>query len=173
MKLRNMGHGLVQNDNVDVSNTVVMDSMVYQPMQNKLTFYFTVIGSHHRGFAAQVSFNAVKEVKNIKSRDEAERYLENPKYMMTKDKGGSNHIVEKPRGTLNSVEVRCTCESYRFTYAYANRRNRALFPPDFPIYVRKTPVRGGRPRRNPYKIPGLCKHLVLVAEYLVDNDYVI
>lgn len=173
MKINKLMYGFVQQDNVDHRNVVVLKSTVYQAMQHKLTFYMKVLGSHNRVFNVEISFDNVKEIKGISNREEAEEYLNDGRHALVKDGGGSNHIVEKPLARRNPVEVRCDCESFRFTYAYANRRHNALFPPDFPPYKRKTPVRGGRPRRNPIKLPGRCKHLVVASEFLIENEHIV
>lgn len=203
MKLNNFWYdepSLIQRDNYKTNVKAKINQILYSPMKNELVFDLTVVGKTYTGservwrgygrrnYRVQIMFNSVFEIKDIKSADEAEYYLskKGEKYMLVKDSTGHNHIVEKPkRSKKNNAQVRCNCESYEFTYNYANKRKGGALPPDFPHYQRKTPVGGryeyagkvkykvGRPRRNPLKLPGMCKHVVEATIFLEKNGYLI
>jgi hypothetical protein len=55
------------------------------------------------------------------------------------------------------VMVRCPCTDYRFTWFYYNKKSGAHTGKDFPAYKRQTST---YPERNPYHVPGACKHIL-------------
>lgn len=160
------GANLVQNNNVDQSNHVNVTNMVYAAGMKTLTFYLSIRGSNMRTFGAIISFLRVEEIK-VNSEQEAIEALSNEENMMIEDSDGHKHIIEKPKLSRNDVQCRCSCESFRFSFAYADRKNRAMAGSNFPIYHRKTPLPPiGRPRRNPNNIPGVDKHLIIAMDIL-------
>ena len=72
----------------------------------------------------------------------------------------------------HNVGVRCTCPSYFFYFSHANRLRGCSFGVRFRPYVRRTPLSDPRyPQKNPSNIPGMCKHLLLVASSLQHTDF--
>lgn len=66
------------------------------------------------------------------------------------------------------VLVRCSCPDFRHTFAYyVKDQLKALAFGALAPYVRKTTT---RPPRNPNHIPGLCKHLLALNNYLANNN---
>lgn len=66
------------------------------------------------------------------------------------------------------VAVICSCNDYRFTFAYWNKnRLNALTYGKLKAYQRKTL---DRPSRNPDEIPGLCKHLLRLVHSLTEGN---
>lgn len=167
------GAGLVQRNNVDQSNHVSITNMVYAAGMKTLTFYLNIRGSNRRTFGGIITFLDVKEIE-VESEEEAVEALSNRTNMMVEDSQGHRHIVEKPNLIYNDVQCRCSCESFRFSYAYADRKNRAMAGANFPTYMRKTPLPPmGRPRRNPQQIPGVDKHLITAMDVLAREGLVL
>ena len=167
------GANLVQNNNVDQSNHVSVTNIVYAAGVKTLTFYFTIRGSKGRSFGAIITFLRVEEIE-VNSNEEAMEALSNHENMMVEDAEGHKHIVEKPNLMYNDVQCRCSCESFRFSFAYADRKERAMAGANFPIYHRKTPLPPlGRPRRNPEQIPGVDKHLIVAMDTLAREGLII
>ena len=167
------GAGLVQNNRVDPSNHVSIANMVYAAGMKTLTFYLNIRGSNRRTFGAIISFLRVDEIR-VDSEQEAVEALSKNENMMVEDAEGHKHIVEKPNLMYNDVQCRCSCESFRFSYAYADRKNRAMAGASFPVYHRRTPLPPlGRPRRNPQQIPGVDKHLIVAMDVLAREGLVL
>lgn len=76
----------------------------------------------------------------------------------------------QPRPSLidNEIQVRCSCNSYRFRFDQANRRVKAGTGARFPMYVR----RSNRKPNNPRMIPGACKHVIELLDYLQKNNFI-
>ena len=167
------GANLVQRNNVDETNRVAVTNMVFEPMDKTLTFYMNIRGTHRRTFGAIISFLRINEIE-VESEEEAIRALSNRENMMVEDAEGHKHIIERPKLMENDVQCRCSCESFRFSFAYSDRKNRVMIGEDFPIYQRKTPLPPmGRPRRNPQQIPGVDKHLMVAMDVLARKGYVL
>lgn len=65
------------------------------------------------------------------------------------------------------VRVRCSCASFYFWFAEADRKYKALQGRPFKAYERRTPPGDPRyPPKNPNMIPGMCKHLLLLTKTL-------
>lgn len=164
------GANIVQNNNVDQSNHVSVTNIVYAVGVKTLTFYMTIRGSNRRSFGAIITFLRVEEI-NVESEEEAREALRDRKNMMVEDSEGHRHIIEKPNLMYNDVQCRCSCESFRFSFAYADRKNRAMAGANFPVYHR---VPGStRPRRNPMQIPGVDKHLITAMDVLAREGLVL
>lgn len=65
--------------------------------------------------------------------------------------------------TVGDALVSCTCEDFRFRFAFYNYQKRCLYGNMLPQYVRKTQT---RPPVNPTKSIGMCKHLHAVVNAL-------
>lgn len=55
----------------------------------------------------------------------------------------------------STVQVSCTCENYKYTWAYYN----AGVGSHYGELPHIDPPKGVRPPRNPQHLPGMCKHL--------------
>lgn len=67
------------------------------------------------------------------------------------------------------IKVRCNCLDYFYRFAHYNNMDGSHQPPKAKKYVRKTDT---YPPANPLKVPGVCKHILRLAEYL-ENTYLI
>lgn len=65
--------------------------------------------------------------------------------------------------TVGDALVSCTCEDFRFRFAFYNFQKRCLYGNLPPQYVRRTQT---RPPANPTKSIGMCKHLHAVVNTL-------
>ena len=89
------------------------------------------------------------------------------------DEGGNTSSFQTPDGQeyvivpaeYNSSEVRVSCSCLDFYYRFAvwNSKDSSLLGNPPPPYVNKTD--GGKPR-NPNQVPGMCKHLMALADDL-------
>lgn len=73
-----------------------------------------------------------------------------------------NNPVKKPINRHRKIIVSCACESYVFTFEYANAAHGAS----------RIVYSNGEPpvMTNPQLAPGLCKHLVAVARLLIKAE---
>jgi hypothetical protein len=78
--------------------------------------------------------------------------------------------TSKPSITGTDVSVRCTCADYYYTWWYYNKSQGGLAGTDFPRYRRKVPDSGRGPR-NPAKVPGCCKHILVLANYMAEKGW--
>jgi hypothetical protein len=81
-------------------------------------------------------------------------------------------VTKEAPSPNNNVGVRCSCKAYYFNFSFANQVRGCSFGTRFKPYVRKTPVWDPRyPLRNPNMIPGMCKHLLLLASTLQHTNF--
>jgi hypothetical protein len=69
----------------------------------------------------------------------------------------------------NDVVVRCNCPCYRFWFNEANSRVHIMYGKKLPAYVPVPEEQLQRPRpwpHNPAYVPGMCKHIILLAKHL-------
>lgn len=80
---------------------------------------------------------------------------------------GSQYYASYDRSNSLDVQVGCTCQDFRWRFAYYNSGDGSLVgdPPD--PYVRKT----DRPPVNPNKTPGVCKHLMRLKKELEREEF--
>lgn len=83
----------------------------------------------------------------------------------------NNVHSKKPRFSVGNAlcKVRCSCKNYEFCYAHNNDTIDAHYGALPPAYQRKTTT---RPSPNPYHLPGMCKHILLLAQYLQQNNII-
>lgn len=79
---------------------------------------------------------------------------------------GAELFLQTPT-SKTKCRLRCQCADYYFMWEYWNKQNKALLGPH-KTYVRVSPP-SGRPPVNPDEAPGLCKHLLAMVKFLVDN----
>jgi hypothetical protein len=63
----------------------------------------------------------------------------------------------------------CDCRDYTFRFAALNEKHGALYGPEPEHYEQKT----NRPPANSLNLPGICKHLVLLADILRDQGVLV
>jgi hypothetical protein len=81
-------------------------------------------------------------------------------------------VTKEPPGPGHDVGVRCSCPAYYFWFSHANQLRGCSFGTRFKPYIRKTSLTDTRyPPKNPHNIPGMCKHLLLVASTLQHTDF--
>ncbi len=79
------------------------------------------------------------------------------------DVNGNSHFVTPAPLNTSTVGVFCDCEDYQMRFAIFNiQQNCHIGPPPEP-YIRKTTT---RPPANPNNVPGMCKHLITIANDL-------
>lgn len=78
-----------------------------------------------------------------------------------------DYIIEKVPRTVQ-CKVSCSCLDFYYRFAVWDHRYQALdgLPP--PPYIRKTTT---RPDVNPFKTPGLCKHIMAVVNKLDQEHF--
>jgi hypothetical protein len=70
---------------------------------------------------------------------------------------------ELPTLDENPVRVSCSCKAYYFYFSYWNKVAGVHARRPLRAYVRKTET---RPEVNPEHLPGACKHILALANYL-------
>lgn len=80
---------------------------------------------------------------------------------------------ETPSLSKSRALVRCSCQSYFFWCAYANKKAKALLGGRLRKYIRKTPVSDPRyPPKNPRNVPMACKHVIFLSKALRERGLV-
>lgn len=85
-------------------------------------------------------------------------------------KGNDNntYIMERvPKNT--QVRVSCSCLDFYYRFAVWDNQHKALDGNPPPPYVRK----GNHPPVNPFKTPGLCKHIIALVDKLQSENFFI
>ena len=76
--------------------------------------------------------------------------------------------ISKINAKNGNVEVFCTCEFFKWAFNTSNNKVKALFDPSS-NWRKEQPIGSPRGRSpNPTGVPGLCKHLVALTNYLKD-----
>lgn len=73
----------------------------------------------------------------------------------------SKYYINQIDGNEN-VQVNCTCLDFYYRFAVWNNRNNSLYGDAPAPYIKKT----DRLSQNPRRLPGLCKHLLKLFDYL-------
>lgn len=77
---------------------------------------------------------------------------------------GSNTFIEPIEPNHTKLRVNCNCSDFRFRFAEYNSQDDSLAGDPPPPYQR---VAGStRPPANPLRLPGMCKHLYAITQYL-------
>ena len=79
---------------------------------------------------------------------------------------GQDHHISPISLTAQNVKVRCTCLDFRWRFSMAHQEKGTLHGPGPELYQKKTE----RAPNNPNKIPGVCKHLLSLAQELKQNS---
>ena len=83
-------------------------------------------------------------------------------------------IIPNRIETDTEIAVRCTCSDFFFTWAWYNADHKCLIGLRPPTYKRLYTDDRGRFRtlRNPHRIPGMCKHLLLFLALLMKGGLI-
>lgn len=84
--------------------------------------------------------------------------------------GHSQYIMirDDKIGLKSLCKIYCTCESFKYDFAYALNKIDSLYIPSFIDKMKMFRSTIKRPReRNVYNIPSPCKHIVKLARYLI------
>lgn len=103
--------------------------------------------------------------ENVQFEDE-----DSPQNITFRGVDGQDYHIRSISLHSNNVKVRCTCLDFRWRFAVQNQQRNALFGPGPGIYQRK--IGSNRPPNNPQHVPGLCKHLLALAEELRNSRIV-
>lgn len=79
------------------------------------------------------------------------------------DAQGNAYNIDPVTLTDHNAKVRCNCLDFYHRFASYNQRDKSLAGPPPRPYQRKTT---DRPPVNPLRLPGICKHLLKLAENL-------
>ena len=82
---------------------------------------------------------------------------------------GKMYNVQPIEKDLSNIKVRCNCLDYYYRFSYTNRTDGSHQPPNSKPYVRRT---DNYPPANPLKVPGVCKHILKLADYLEKTDII-
>jgi hypothetical protein len=107
--------------------------------------------SNNNTYKTSILFNDVKYVKKD-TRYAVEILANNDKYYI--------YSIKKNK---SDVLVSCTCLDFYYTFSIWNQKDFSLFGDPPKPYIKKT----NRPLRNPYKQPGVCKHILRLSDELI------
>lgn len=79
------------------------------------------------------------------------------------------YFMQPIKLATNNVRVFCSCLDFRWRFAFANSKNNSLYGNVPPPYAKKT----DRQPVNPQNVPGVCKHLIKLAETLSESGVVV
>jgi len=77
--------------------------------------------------------------------------------------GNQEFNIEPINSELTQIKVRCNCLDYYYRFAFYNNNQGDHYPPKAKPYIRKTTT---YPPANPQKVPGVCKHILKLADFL-------
>lgn len=78
---------------------------------------------------------------------------------------GKKKYAEVPNSSTHPTKNRCSCLDFKFTWNYYDKTKEVL-------HGRPMPPPPGQPIRNPKKVPGLCKHLLQLVNYLYSKKII-
>lgn len=82
---------------------------------------------------------------------------------------GADHHVQPITLQQSNVRVRCNCLDFHYRFALWNFNDGSLMGPKPAPYVRKTTT---RPPANPLQLPGVCKHIIKLAQDLMGTGLI-
>ncbi|MGZ5486719.1 MAG: hypothetical protein ACXWFB_12570 [Nitrososphaeraceae archaeon] len=89
--------------------------------------------------------------------------IDNEQNVSFEARNGTKYFVHPVELSATTVGVFCDCEDYMMRFANFNIQNNCHVGPTPRPYTRKT---DNRPPVNPSKVPGMCKHLIKLADQL-------
>lgn len=84
-----------------------------------------------------------------------------------KGSNGKDFFIQPIEKELTDIRVRCNCLDYYYRFATFNQPDGSHIPPKAKPYVRTTDT---YPPANPKKVPGVCKHILKLADYLEKTE---
>lgn len=80
-------------------------------------------------------------------------------------------VIEDRISLKTKVRVRCSCSDYYYTFGFYNFENKVHIGQKPPKYYKVTRKESDSlvPKRNPKRIPGACKHLLLFFTLLMND----
>jgi hypothetical protein len=90
---------------------------------------------------------------------------------------GFTLYLERPSMSKHRAAVSCLCKDYYYTWWWYDYENQALDGEKFPKYMRKDGYDVSDPKRprqrNSVEAPGLCKHILRLAQGLKQRGFLI
>lgn len=93
-----------------------------------------------------------------------------PSNITFKATDGDDYHMTKLHARGNEVKVKCDCMDFYYRFAIHNFSDGSLYGKKPPPYRRKTDT---RPPANPNNVPGLCKHLMKLAQALHQSNMLV
>lgn len=92
------------------------------------------------------------------------RYTDQPDVgtVQIKAADGQTYNIKRLTHAQATAKIRCTCLDFYFMFSAWNQQKNALDGAPMPPYIKKT----DRPLINPNRIPGSCKHVTKLGDYL-------
>lgn len=78
---------------------------------------------------------------------------------------GQKYAVKSLKRGQSDCKVSCTCPDFYYMFSVWNDDKEALEGPTPEPYIKKT----DSPPRNPQRVPGVCKHLMKLADTVVSR----
>lgn len=86
----------------------------------------------------------------------------NPDYAEIKAMDGMTYYMKKATAAQTQVRVKCNCLDFYYRFSVWNHSKKSLEGDPPPPYVKKTDM----PPVNPNKVPGACKHIIKMINFL-------
>lgn len=152
----------------DRSNVVQINNVRYIPsvQQGWLEVRCdTASGNDGNAYETVIRFDGVEYV----GRDEFNASANDPSMQVVDLTGtdGNLYYARYDNARSLDVQVRCTCEDFRWRFAPYNHGDGSLYGNPPPAYSKKT----NRPPVNPSRTPGVCKHLRKLKTALEREDF--
>lgn len=142
-----------------IVNTINVISVKYLPMIGMKTLRVNgIVNSPNGKYTPTIMFLKVN-FENTSTDDNVSLVsATGDKFNITKiDKNNSN------------IKVRCNCMDYYFRFSVFNFNDNSHILPKPKTYVRKT---DSYPPVNPNKVPGVCKHILKLVNYLENTELI-
>jgi hypothetical protein len=155
--LENRTNSIMGPERKERSNKVQIDNIIYVPLvQNRgLKIGANTSSNNGHDYWTTLVFSNIVYVKEKEPTDFVFKANDNKEY-----------IIERvPRNT--QVKVSCSCLDFHYRFAVWDDQHRALDGNPPPPYTRTS----NRPPVNPFKTPGLCKHIIAIVDKLQNENF--
>ena len=140
------------------------------------------IRAMHREYADEKKWPAPDVLKKVL--EEPDKFFEDATVFPATNKGVGFVVVTNNIPEESEVQVWCSCSDYYWTFQYYNLSTKnkdgsclnlygaSGYSSRVYVHRSKTGKNSKRPLRNPGRHPGMCKHLMLLAAMLMEDEVI-
>jgi hypothetical protein len=140
---------------VQVQRTIFIPSLNNETLEVRAT-----TNSKQQRYRTALLFD---DVEFVDDPEPGERPDPNTVTIMGSD--GSKYYLNKLLLNNIDVKVKCSCPDFYWRFATWNSGDESLIGKPPPPYIKKT----NRPPVNPGRVPGVCKHIIKLADQLISK----